>query len=67
MLKDKEDLANPNVVKVVVDQSFRALYFSRAPIPYVRGSGAERDTGNLPFYTHIGLYAFRRELLEELV
>jgi 3-deoxy-manno-octulosonate cytidylyltransferase (CMP-KDO synthetase) len=66
-LEAKEDLENPNVVKVVVDRSFRALYFSRAPIPFVRSSGLEQETANLPFYTHIGLYAFRREILEKVV
>jgi 3-deoxy-manno-octulosonate cytidylyltransferase (CMP-KDO synthetase) len=55
------------VVKVVVDQLFRALYFSRASIPFVRSSGAGQKPTNLPFYTHIGLYAFRREILEQVV
>ena len=66
-LKSDEELKNPNMVKVVVDQSFRALYFSRASIPFVRSSGAEQKPANLPFYTHIGLYAFRREILEQVV
>ena len=66
-LKEKEELKNPNVVKVVVDQSFRALYFSRAPIPFVRSSCAEQKTTNIQFYTHIGLYAYRREVLEQVV
>lgn len=67
ILKDNEELLNPNVVKVVTDHSMRALYFSRSPIPYVRGSGSERENAKDPFYAHIGLYAFRRELLEEVV
>jgi len=66
-LEAQEELGNPNVVKVVVDQSFKALYFSRAPIPFVRSSGAEQKPANIPFYTHIGLYAFRREILEQVV
>jgi len=66
-LEAEEEFGNPNVVKVVVDQSFKALYFSRAPIPFVRSSGAEQKTANIPFYTHIGLYAFRREILEQMV
>lgn len=67
ILKEKEELLNPNVVKVVTDQSMRALYFSRSPIPFVRGSGSEWEKAKVPFYTHIGLYAFRRDLLEEVV
>lgn len=66
-LKALEDLRNPNVVKVVVDNSFRALYFSRAPIPHVRNSGDGQNPSSFPFYTHIGLYAFRRDILEQLV
>lgn len=66
-LDAKEELENPNMVKVVVDKSFRALYFSRAPIPFVRSSDAEQKPENLPFYTHIGLYAFRREILDQIV
>ena len=66
-LEAQEELGNPNVVKVVVDQSFKALYFSRAPIPFVRSSGADQKPANIPFYTHIGLYAFRREILEQVV
>lgn len=62
-----DEMDNPNVVKVVVDKSYQALYFSRAPIPYVRDSGeGSRQTAER-FYSHIGLYAFRREVLEKLV
>jgi 3-deoxy-manno-octulosonate cytidylyltransferase (CMP-KDO synthetase) len=66
-LDKSEELENPNVVKVVVDLSFKALYFSRAPIPVVRDASAGRESGNPEFYTHIGLYAFQREVLEEVV
>lgn len=48
---------NPSVVKAVIAQDGRALYFSRAPIPY--GSGI--------YYHHIGLYAYKREALERFV
>jgi 3-deoxy-manno-octulosonate cytidylyltransferase (CMP-KDO synthetase) len=52
---------------VVVDLHFKALYFSRAPIPRVRDAGPKQNTGNPRFFSHIGLYAFRREVLEKLV
>ena len=51
------DLEDPNVVKVVCDASGRALYFSRAPLPY-----RFRD-GNAPRWVHVGIYAFRRDHL----
>ena len=66
-MNDEEELKNPNVVKVVVDRSFRALYFSRSPIPFVRENTIGKSPGKLHFYTHIGLYAFQREILEQVV
>ena len=53
------ELADPNVVKVVVDRGGFALYFSRAPIPYIR----DPRGGWPPLYRHIGLYAYRRSVL----
>ncbi|SCX77524.1 3-deoxy-manno-octulosonate cytidylyltransferase [Desulfoluna spongiiphila] len=49
---------NPNRVKVVTDEAQRALYFSRAPIPYPRDEDFDGYLG------HVGLYAFRMETLE---
>ena len=66
-MNSSEEFENPNVVKVVVDLNLNALYFSRAPIPRLRDASSERKTGGPEFYTHIGLYAFRREVLETLV
>ena len=60
------DFHNPNVVKVVKDQSGFALYFSRAPIPWPRDLDSEQLEKVLPqpsFLRHIGLYVYRRELL----
>lgn len=61
------DVFNPNVVKVVLDQTGRALYFSRATIPWHRdGFAGERHTLP-PGYTplrHIGLYAYRNQFLQ---
>ncbi len=53
------ELADANVVKVVVDRGGFALYFSRAPIPYVH----DPRGGWPPLYRHIGLYAYRRSAL----
>ncbi len=61
-----EDFFNPNVVKVVCDVRGRALYFSRAPIPWDRDKFAgSRDAlpANLPAQRHIGLYAYRVDFL----
>ncbi|MDK9703643.1 MAG: 3-deoxy-manno-octulosonate cytidylyltransferase [Sulfuritalea sp.] len=61
-----EDFFNPNVVKVVCDVRGRALYFSRAPIPWDRDRFAEGRAAlppNLPAQRHIGLYAYRVDFL----
>ena len=65
--RDLEELDNPNVVKVVVDQLMNALYFSRASIPYIRDETLRKDRSHLPLYAHIGLYAFRASTLLEIV
>lgn len=54
-----EEIGNPNAVKVAIAPDGRALYFSRAAIPY------DRDrTGTVPYRKHLGLYAYRRAALE---
>ena len=59
---DRKKLANPNNVKVVIANDGRALYFSRALIPYLREGGED-----MPVYLHWGLYAYRRAALERFV
>jgi 3-deoxy-manno-octulosonate cytidylyltransferase (CMP-KDO synthetase) len=53
------EITDPNVVKVVTDADDNAIYFSRSPIPYVRGSGGEATT----YFKHIGLYVYQRDFL----
>lgn len=69
-IKNKEEILNTNIVKVVTDNSGKALYFSRAAIPYIRNqiatsqpTDAPRNDDYIKFYAHIGLYAYRRESL----
>lgn len=54
-----ENICNPNAVKVVVAQDGHALYFSRATIPWDRDA-----TGNIPYWKHLGLYAYRKSALD---
>ena len=56
---DMSEAGNPNVVKVVTKSNGQALYFSRAAIPYRRN-----PSSSLPFYKHLGLYAYSRKALE---
>jgi 3-deoxy-manno-octulosonate cytidylyltransferase (CMP-KDO synthetase) len=57
-IHDETALANPNVVKVVLDAAGHALYFSRARIPYPREPGA-------PCYRHAGIYGYRVGFLKK--
>jgi 3-deoxy-manno-octulosonate cytidylyltransferase (CMP-KDO synthetase) len=59
-------LHNPNVVKVVFDKKYKALYFSRHAIPFVRGAEEKDWLVQQDFYKHIGLYAFRAKTLRQL-
>jgi len=59
------ELEDPNVVKVVVDESWRAMYFSRSPIPYVRDSRSPAEESPVPHLRHLGIYGFRRPFLLE--
>jgi len=59
-------LENPNSPKVVLDARSRALYFSRSVIPYLRGADRQEWLRRHTFYKHIGIYAFRAEVLKEV-
>ena len=69
-IREAEEYSNPNVVKVVVNASGAALYFSRRSIPYVRDAASRSVTEQLaafPFLKHLGIYGYRRETLLRLV
>ena len=68
-ITDPEDVFDPNIVKVVADRRGRALYFSRAPIPWNReafGSGRPPSIGS-HWRRHIGIYAYRADILRAFV
>jgi 3-deoxy-manno-octulosonate cytidylyltransferase (CMP-KDO synthetase) len=65
-LTDPERIAAPAVVKVVCDAEGRALYFSRSVIPHCREGGLEEAEPPL-YLRHVGIYAYRRTCLEQLV
>ena len=68
----KEDITNPNVVKVAIDRKGFALYFSRSPIPFIRRSGkvtenleysADLENVSGSYFKHIGLYSYTKDFL----
>ncbi|MHC4465201.1 MAG: 3-deoxy-manno-octulosonate cytidylyltransferase [Planctomycetota bacterium] len=61
---EAQQIADPNIVKVITDNSGRAIYFSRSPIPYDRN---EKGVGLVDNYLrHIGTYAYRKDFLMEI-
>lgn len=66
-IEQPEAIFNPNIVKAVFSQTDpaggAAIYFSRHPVPYVRGAAPEEWWGKHTFYKHIGLYGFRKNTL----
>jgi len=64
-----EDMAavnNPNSPKIATDRQGFALYFSRSVIPYVRGAEQTEWLSRFPYLKHLGIYAYRREVLHEI-
>ena len=69
-LETKEELFNPNCVKVVTDQKGMALYFSRAAIPFARDHFADCDdafVASQPYLRHIGIYAYRAKFVNQYI
>lgn len=60
LLQDEHEIRSPHNVKVVTDLKGNALYFSRSVVPYARESSVE-----VRYYKHIGVYAFRKQALQE--
>ena len=69
-LETKEELFNPNCVKVVTDQKGMALYFSRAAIPFARDHFADCNdafVASQPYLRHIGIYAYRAKFVNQYI
>jgi 3-deoxy-manno-octulosonate cytidylyltransferase (CMP-KDO synthetase) len=60
------ELENPNAPKVVIDKNYYAHYFSRSVIPFIRNAKQEEWPGKNQYYTHIGMYAYRANILAEI-
>jgi 3-deoxy-manno-octulosonate cytidylyltransferase (CMP-KDO synthetase) len=66
-IDDPAELLNPNSPKVITDSRQQAIYFSRHPIPYLRG-GVEPESWlqHHTYYKHIGIYGYRADILEQI-
>jgi 3-deoxy-manno-octulosonate cytidylyltransferase (CMP-KDO synthetase) len=62
-ITDKKELTDPNVVKVVMNRYGDAMYFSRSPIPFLRGRDLDDWTDHQSYYKHIGIYGYKTDIL----
>ena len=60
------EIVNPNAVKAVMDKQGRVLYFSRSPIPFQRDVPQEKWSRHFTYLIHIGMYAYRADVLKEI-
>ena len=65
-IKDAELITNQNVVKVVKQKNGKALYFSRLPIPFVRGESAVENFEKTEYFKHLGIYAYKSNILAKI-
>lgn len=61
-----EELFNPNRPKVVLNKNAEALYFSRSPIPYLRGHAETNWLSKNTYWAHIGMYAYTSDVLQQI-
>lgn len=66
-IENIEDLENPTVVKAVITKQNKALYFSRMGIPHYRNDNSANRINKHTFFKHIGIYAYRPEVLKQIV
>ena len=65
-IDDADELFSPNAVKVVVNQEGNAMYFSRNPIPFMRNVDRDDWLAKGRFYKHIGIYAYKADVLHQV-
>ncbi len=61
-----EELNNPNSPKVIINHQSEAIYFSRTPLPYLRGYEPQEWLKHFTYFKHIGIYGYRADVLQEL-
>lgn len=65
-IEQNKDIFNPNKPKVIINKKKYAIYFSRSPVPYIRNHPKEEWHKHFNFYKHIGIYAYKSNILSEI-
>ena len=65
-VKDEEELLNINSPKVIINKFAEAIYFSRSPLPYLRGQNKSEWLKHFNYFKHIGIYGYRADVLQQI-
>ena len=65
-VQTEQELLNPNSPKVIVNKSSEAIYFSRSPVPHVRGYEQQNWLQQYTYFKHIGIYGYRADILQQI-
>jgi 3-deoxy-manno-octulosonate cytidylyltransferase (CMP-KDO synthetase) len=65
-VQNEQDLFNPNAPKVVVNKRSEAVYFSRSPLPYIRGQEQQSWLRHYTYFKHVGIYGYRADILQQI-
>jgi 3-deoxy-manno-octulosonate cytidylyltransferase (CMP-KDO synthetase) len=65
-ITNEQELLNPNTPKVVINKLSEAVYFSRSPLPHIRGHEQKDWLSHYTFFKHIGIYGYRADVLQQI-
>ncbi len=65
-VKTEQELCNTNTPKVIINKFSEAIYFSRSPLPHIRGQEPQNWLQHFTFYKHIGIYGYRAAILQQI-
>jgi len=65
-VQNEQELLNPNSPKVVINKLSEAVYFSRSPLPYIRGQEQQNWLNYFTYFKHIGIYGYRADVLQQV-
>ncbi len=65
-IQTEQELFNPNSPKVLVNNQSEAIYFSRSPVPYIRGQEQQNWLQHFIYFKHIGIYGYRADILQQI-
>jgi len=65
-IQNEQELFNPNSPKVILNKNSEAIYFSRSPLPHIRGQKEENWLQHFNYFKHIGIYGYRADVLQQI-